>query len=310
MAAPFQVHLPLFQALAPFDPAETTVTGWMQRFEQFCAANMVPNEPVFPVGHIVPHNRKRDLFLCFVGPRAYEVLRCACLPALPSVATIPQLQEMLMARFEPPGLVPAQRHLFMSRNQRDNETIQEYIAALQHLASRCDFGAYYAQALRDRLISGVRSDDSRKRCLRIVDPTFENVKDLPMQEEAVAQQAKAIAQAMSQSVHVVHQKNHKKKTVHSKPQQHVVKKNPSAPRSAECWRCGRNKSETHTPDTCSAKRFKCNTCKEKGHYAKKCPTGVTQRVNAVQEPDQVFQESVRRLLNCELLEPGEVSAQQ
>ena len=39
----------------------------------------------------------------------------------------------------------------------------EYVAELRHLATHCNFGAYLDEALRDRLVCGLRNENTQKR---------------------------------------------------------------------------------------------------------------------------------------------------
>lgn len=64
-------------------------------------------------------------------------------------------------------------------------------------------------------------------------------------------------------------------------------------------RCLRN----HEPDTCPARHYKCNACKDKGHYAKACPKKKSSaHVNFAQPgPSSSSQDSdAQRLLNMQL----------
>ena len=46
----------------------------------------------------------------------------------------------------------AERFKFHRRNQRDGETVAQYLAELRKLTEQCDFKEYLEEALRDRLV--------------------------------------------------------------------------------------------------------------------------------------------------------------
>ena len=46
-----------------------------------------------------------------------------------------------------------------------DKTITEYIVELRKLAAPCEFGACLNEALRDRLVCGIRSESIQKRLL-------------------------------------------------------------------------------------------------------------------------------------------------
>ena len=48
------------------------------------------------------------------------------------------------------------------RNQAPGEPVADYMAELRHLAMHCKFEAYLEEALRDRLVCGLRSEGVQK----------------------------------------------------------------------------------------------------------------------------------------------------
>ena len=52
------------------------------------------------------------------------------------------------------------------------ENVADYVAALRKLTRHCQFGAYLPEALRDRLVCGLRSEEQQKRLLAEHDLTF------------------------------------------------------------------------------------------------------------------------------------------
>ena len=67
--------------------------------------------------------------------------------------------------YEPKPLIIAERYTFNQRNQRSGESVAEYVAELRRLAYTCKFGTFLDDALRDRLVCGLRSDSARRRLL-------------------------------------------------------------------------------------------------------------------------------------------------
>jgi len=127
----------------PFEPCEGTLTQWYQIFEEACATSRVRPEPVQDGAIVRATNAKRAYFLSSIGRRAYVVLEESCLPDLPNTKPIPELVEMLKAHFESAGTRAAYDLEFSTREQQHNESVVQYIAKLQSLASRCDFGEFW-----------------------------------------------------------------------------------------------------------------------------------------------------------------------
>lgn len=76
----------------------------------------------------------------------------------------------------------AERSKFHNRRQQPGETIVEYIVILKHLAASCKFGTFLEDALRDRLISGVSSEELRQKLIS-KDITFIKAQELALKHE-------------------------------------------------------------------------------------------------------------------------------
>lgn len=272
MAGNVPVLAPLFASLRPFDPSEISLSGWLQLFNEFCAVNQIALEPPANNNGLIPHNRRRALFLSYVGHRAYEALRSDCLPHMPNHFSIQQLTALLKVRYEPPGMTTTSRFTFQGRNQRQDESAAEYIAQLQLLAARCDFGMYYFDAMRDKLVSGIRSNECRIKLLAIPDLTFDRAKDFVIQDDAVRAEARLIAQAnVNASVNAAVPSGFRTRRSGRGPnnqggQAHGSQKGQikSTQRSwGPCFRCTRK----HDATTCPAKAWKCFSCQAVGHIA-------------------------------------------
>ena len=59
-----------------------------------------------------------------------------------------------------------ERHKFNTRNQKQGEKVQSYIADLRNKASTCQFGELKDDLIRDRLVCGISNENVRKLMLR------------------------------------------------------------------------------------------------------------------------------------------------
>ena len=96
-------------------------------------------------------------------------------------------------------MIATNRLNFNARVQRDSESASELIAVIQDLADKFRFGTFLNDALWDKLISGIRADDTRRKLLAAKDLTYSNAKQIVLQEESVRKQAKALGQAVQVS---------------------------------------------------------------------------------------------------------------
>lgn len=139
--------------LDEYDVETEEFDSYMERFDQFVNANSIALE------------KRVAVFLSVIGARTYELLRSIVSPALPKTKTLDQIVIVLKRHFNPKPLVISERFKFHKRDQKENETVTEYIVALRRLSTSCAFGEFLDDALRDRLVCGMKSESSRRKCL-------------------------------------------------------------------------------------------------------------------------------------------------
>ena len=112
------------------------------------------------------------VLLSVVGAKTYALLCSLTSPTLPQEKSFDELAAALTSHFQPKPLLIAERFHFHRRDQSMEESIAEYVAELRRLATDCEFGDYLGEALRDRLVCGMRSSSVQKRLLSEADLTF------------------------------------------------------------------------------------------------------------------------------------------
>ena len=147
----------------------------------------------------------------------------------------------------PKPLVIAERFRFFKRQQAVGESVSEYCAVLQILSETCDFGANLEDSLRDRVVCGIRSDQSQKRFLTEKNLTFKKAKEMALAMEMAIKDTKEQQGATGGAENV----NKMRKSGDNKP----------------CYRCGKS---NHVSDDCNFKNTKCNNCGKIGHIYRKC----------------------------------------
>ena len=66
----------------------------------------------------------------------------------------------------------AERYRFYKRDQQESESVSDFVVILKKLASTCEFGNFLNEALRDRFVCGLRSENCRRRLLTESDLAF------------------------------------------------------------------------------------------------------------------------------------------
>ena len=133
----------------------------------------------------------------------------------------------------------------------------DYVAELRKLALHCQFGPYLMEALRDRLVCGLRSETQQKCLLAEHELTFDRVL-------AIAQSM----EAADRDSHTLRGCNTQPGAVALVSQQHPFQRTPvDSSRVKECYRCG---SLAHIASHCRFRDTICHNCLKKGHIAKVC----------------------------------------
>ena len=213
-AAPI-VYTGILGKLEDFDSKSDTITAYIERAQLFMDANNIPNE-------------KRVLtLLSSIGKDSYETLRNLLAPANPRDSSWDEIVATLKAHFEPKPLTISERFVFNKRQQKTDESVADYVAALRKLSIHCQFGDFLDDALRDRFVCGLKSEGMQKKLLIEAELTFKRAIEIAQSMESAASKAKelqshspAAAQGQGQAVHTV---------------QH------------SCHRCGK---QNHTADKC------------------------------------------------------------
>ena len=114
-------------------------------------------EQFFIANGIEDNKKKVATLLTVIGDKAYSLLCNLLAPTKPAEKTYGELVDV-MKRPKPP--VIAERFKFHRRNQREGETVAQYLVVLRELTENCEFGDKLDETLHDRLVCGLRSEES------------------------------------------------------------------------------------------------------------------------------------------------------
>jgi len=231
--------------LAEFQPQKEKVSEYLERVSLYFEANSVAE------------GKQVAVLLTAIGGETYALLNSLLSPAKPRDKTFAELTTVLKAHFEPKPVVIAERFHFHRRQQGANETISEYVAELRRLATTCEFNDYLDQALRDRLVCGLRHEPTQKRLLTESKLTLTKAIEIAQSLEAAEQNSQQIKEPLQDILKIT-----RKRATNYKQSQ-----------SGGCYRCG---GTNHAARDCRYKESQCHKCKKKGHLAKVCHTKKTQ----------------------------------
>ena len=222
--------------------------------------------------HLQPEPYQVALFLHCVGPDAVKIYNGLDFDSEDDRKSL----KMIFKKFDlfTMGEVNEtyERYVFNSRTQQPDESIDAYNATLRVMASTCNFcDCLKDTLLRDRIVLGIQSQQTRKRLLQERHLTLKNCIDLCRSAETACTHLKSMA-CENKPVEDV-------KAVSNPDKQKSKKPDPNV---RSCKFCGGDHPATR--EKCPAWGKTCNACKGRNHFARVCKKS-SSSVRAVQEKE-------------------------
>ena len=228
--------------LEPFEGGLQEWVSYVEHFEQFLVAN-----------DITEAKKVMAIFLTAVGAKTYELLKDTGAPAKPLELKFEEVVEHLNKHYDPKSLVIAERFKFHKRNQQADESIAEYCAALRKYAWTCQFGTFLDEALRDRIVCGMKDPATQRRLLTESKLTLAKALEIAQGMEAAAKQAQQLTSEIVNTCRSINFQNRR----------HGERKNQRYEQT-RCWRCN---GQNHRASECRFRTEKCRKCDGVGHNA-------------------------------------------
>jgi transposase InsO family protein len=168
-----------------------------------------------------------------------------------------------------------ERYRFFSRNQKDGESIDDYMTELRLIIKTCDFASCVDiedSLLRDKLVMGCSDSSLKERLLRENNISLGKALDVAHAAEATKRQ---IVEMNSDSINVI-----RKNVEMNSDSINVIQKNVHQGNEKRCSRCGRYHK---TFSQCPAQGKQCFRCKAFGHFANLCKTSNSNKVHEISE---------------------------
>lgn len=237
------MKMSLIGCIGEFAPQTESWSAYVERLEQFFAANDIVDE------------KRAATLLAVMGATTYSLLRNLVQPQKPKDKSYNDIVKILKMHFEPKPLVIAERFRFNRCNQRANVSVTDYVAELKQCAATCDFGATLDEALRDRFVSGIRNETCQRRLLSESNLTFARAFELALSMETAERDTQQLQGRDERPGQV-----------------HKVDARVMGQAGRKCYRChGIN----HDAQVCRFKEAKCHGCGKTGHIKRACRRKVT-----------------------------------
>ncbi|XP_033114101.1 uncharacterized protein K02A2.6-like [Anneissia japonica] len=265
-----QIEAPVQFLPTPGDPVIPWLQ-WRRLFENYLlASNTVKESP----------ERRSAILLHSLGPEGQRIFYT--LPELGEAGDdiLTKAMTTLQSHFAPKVSVVAERYRFRQRAQLPHESVDNYIAALRELASRCEFGTFENEMLRDQLVEKTNSSKIRTRLLTETDVKLDKAIKLARQCETAMKEAKSMSGG---DTHTCSEVKYKAKPRGAKAEFKKEKQRPRPNSNAKCYRCGSPQHLANSPE-CTAGSKDCNSCGKKGHLSSVC-RGKRKVVKQVEQAD-------------------------
>ncbi|KRZ96753.1 Retrovirus-related Pol polyprotein from transposon 17.6 [Trichinella sp. T8] len=160
-----------------------------------------------------------------------------------------KLQNVIFARYE-----------FISRKQRDSESLEEFVHALQRMSKNCEYKnvtaeQYREEMIRDAFINNMSSNEIRTRLLVLSVISLQEA----VNNAVALNSAKENAKLYTKSEPIINSV--------SATDPGIEMTNTSVATKQECYFCGNRR---HPRVNCPARNTTCNNCGKVGHFAKVC----------------------------------------
>ena len=143
--------------IGTFDPTTSKWSSYSARLHEYLVANGIKGR------------KKVAVLLSVVGGKAYD-LRDLFAPDMLNTKTYDELVKKLGDHLEPQPTVIAERYKLYQWQQKPEETVAEYMAALRRFASTCNFEQFFEQALRDQFVCGLANEKIKMELLQLKTP--------------------------------------------------------------------------------------------------------------------------------------------
>ncbi|XP_062606687.1 uncharacterized protein K02A2.6-like [Saccostrea cucullata] len=250
-----------FAAIGRIDIFDNNVETWnsySERLDQYFVCNDVKEEKKVPA------------LLSLIGGKTYQLLRGLTAPTKPADVEYAALVKILGDHLNPPPVVISERFRFYKRDQREGESIRDYIADLRRLSEHCAFKDSLNESLRDRLVCGLRSEAIQNKLLAEKDLTLEKATQIAQAMETAFKDA---TELQSKHVGMVNKLGVRQKKGYHSAGTGVRSPQPNMPKvkrgtnSKKCFRCN---STAHDQSQCYYKDKQCYNCSKIGHCKKAC----------------------------------------
>lgn len=232
------------------------------RLEQWFIANEITN--VEDKSQI----KRRAVLVSSLSENTYKLVRDLALPEKISTLDYDKVTKLLDDHFKPIKCGFAERYLFHSSTQHQNETLTEWAARVRSLATDCDFPATTLnEALRDRFVLGMLPGRERDKLFTMALSEVSLSKAISI-AEALRCARLGAARGVSTPLAAAEAPAPVFKVAAATGSGGASTAASEGAMRDPCTACG---YKGHEISTCKFVKYKCTRCGLKGHLRRVCP---------------------------------------
>lgn len=245
---------------------------WKQQWQNYAIVSRLNKQP---------QDYRTAMLLNCIGTEALKVYNGFTFEAEPTVdAVIEKFDQHIIGTVNE----TYERYKFNSRQQAIDESFDAYLTTLRCLKKSCNFCQCLGDTLlRDRIVTGIRDDEVRKKLLEVQDLTLKRCVDICRAYEATGARMKLMAgKSTTSEVHGI--QDHKKKKHSQEPRSDKDKTGKDGEKKfhPRCKFCGR--SHEMKKESCPAWGKTCTACNGRNHFQNVCKKKSRKdRANAIQQ---------------------------
>ncbi|XP_015926263.1 uncharacterized protein [Parasteatoda tepidariorum] len=145
----------------------------------------------FEANKITTDDEKRALLLSAIGKKIFSLLRNLLQPRDMKTVKHNEILKVLTDYYSPTSSTIMEHFRFYNLHQ-GNEDIATFVVKIKELASRCDFSAFLNDALREKLVCGLQSEQIQNKLLSENDINIIKASELALAMETASRETKSL----------------------------------------------------------------------------------------------------------------------
>ncbi|KAI4459841.1 hypothetical protein MML48_6g00007389 [Holotrichia oblita] len=198
----------------------------------------------------VAESKKIAMFLHVLGDEGYEIYTSFNMKE-EDMKQLNYIIDRFDEHFTAKVNITYERYTFFNRNQKENDTYEQYVTVLKNLSNSCRFKDLRHELVKDIFVSGIRDKDAKDILLKTQNLTLEKVLDISRERNIASKHARELNKEEEVNVH------------------YLKKRKERGYNKEERNKCDRS-GTTHGYKQCTYMVKKCSNCGSPNYFAKMC----------------------------------------